>query len=256
MKFGFSILMMLLLSGLVLGQTSTLDNVHLFQTFLQDATISTTPYGEAGLSYSDYDIFSLLNIGVQGGYAINPQIEVDANWGLVNFSPDYGDGKFSISDLTVSGRYLLVSDAYKITAGGIITLPIGSKDAGQNNFDFGGFGALRYPLSNGLVISGVVGLNFLEITTVEYNQSTGEFEEKSKHKASLLISPGVIYPVNEQFNIVGELNFRTEIHWALLSGGVDYTLKSGSKVRGAIGFGLDNGAPDFMIMGSFLHFFH
>ena len=242
MKFGFSFLMMLLLSGMVLGQTNTLDNVHLFQTFLQDATISTTPYGEAGLSYSDYDIYSLLNIGVQGGYAINPQVEIDANWGFVNFSPDYGNGKFSITDLIVSGRYLLVSDAYKVTAGGIITLPVGSKDALQNNFDFGGFGALRYPLSNGMVISGVVGLNFLEMN--------------SKHKASLLISPGVIYPVNEQFNIVGELNFQTEIHWALLSGGVDYTLKSGSKVRGAIGFGLDNGAPDFMIMGSFLHYFH
>ena len=255
MKFGLSLISVFIFSGLLLAQSNTLDNVHLFQTFLQDATISTTPYGEGGLSYSDYDYASMFDIGVQGGYPINPQVEVNASWGFINFSPEFGDGQSGITDLALAGRYLIAADEYKITAGGLITLPIGSKDVGQNRFNFGGFGAIRYPLQNGMVITGVAGLNFLEMSTFEYNVATGETKEKSEHKASLLLSPGVIYPVNEQFHIVGELNFQTKIDWALLSGGVDYTLKMGSKVRGAIGFGLDNGAPDVMIMGSFLHFF-
>lgn len=246
---------LLLSASSILGQNNTLDDVHLFQTFLRDAPISSTPYGEGGVSFSNFDGGSIFDVGLQGGYAINPQIEVGAGLSFINNSPDKGDGHSGISDLTVAGRYLIKPDEYKISAGSYITLPIGSEDVGQSHFNFGGFGAVRYPLNNGMVITGVVGLDFLEMTKFELNQSTLKIEKKSDYETSLLIGPGVIYPVNEQLNVVGELNIWTKNNYTLLSGGADYKLQMGSKVRGVIGIGLDNGAPDFMIMGSFLHFF-
>jgi len=236
------------------AQDAIKSDVHLFQTFLRDAPISKTGYGEVGFVYGDYDYASTWGIGVQGGYPINPKIELGAQWGFVNFSPEVGDGQSGISDLTVAGRYLIIPANLNFSAGGYLTLPIGSEDVGQGNLDFGAFGALRYPLNNGMVITGVLGLDFIETTEVTYDPITYETKEETSHESSILIGGGAIYPINEQFHAIGELNFHTEGDYALLSGGVDYSLAGGSRIRGGLGIGLDDGAPDFMLMASFLLF--
>jgi hypothetical protein len=238
--FGVVILFFTLTFQFALAQDAVLSDVHLFQTFLKDAPISFTPYGEAGLGFGDYDGGSSYFIGVQGGYPINPKIEVDANWQFLNYLSN-GNSQSGISDLTVAGRYLLLEENPLISGGAFLTLPIGSEDVGQGNFDFGIFGSLRYPLQNKMVISGTLGLESLEF--------------RDDRETSLLFGGGLIYPASEQLHVLGELNIQTQIDYALLSGGVDYKLEMGSKIRGMLGFGLDDGAPDITIMGSFLHFF-
>lgn len=232
-------ILILTLSSLY-SQDAVKSDVHLFQTFLRDATITTNPYGDAGFQYGDYNYFNTWFLGIQGGYPVTPKVEVGARLGFLDYSFDGGSSESGLSDLFLSGRYLITQEKMNVTAGGFITLPIGGKDVGQNNFDFGGFGALRYPLTNGMVLTGIVGLDFLEI--------------RNDRKTSLMIGGGTIYPVQENFSIIGELNIQTEIHYALLSGGVDYALAGGSRIRGALGFGLDDGAPDFTLLGSFLFF--
>jgi hypothetical protein len=254
MKYRFMILVVVLSILPLLAQDAVKSDVHLFQTFLRDAPISKTGYGEVGFVYGDYDYASTWGIGVQGGYPINPKIELGAQWGFVNFSPEVGDGQSGISDLTVAGRYLIIPANLNFSAGGYLTLPIGSEDVGQGNLDFGAFGALRYPLNNGMVITGVLGLDFIETTEVTYDPITYETKEETSHESSILIGGGAIYPINEQFHAIGELNFHTEGDYALLSGGVDYSLAGGSRIRGGLGIGLDDGAPDFMLMASFLLF--
>ena len=254
MKYCFMILVVVLSILPLLAQDAVKSDVHLFQTFLRDAPISSSGYGEAGFVYGDYDYASTWGLGVQGGYPINPKIELGAQWGFVNFSPENGDGESGISDLTVAGRYLIIPDKFNLSAGAYLTLPIGSEDVGQGNLDFGAFGALRYPLNNGMVITGILGLDFIETTTMEYDPDTFEMEENTDYENSILIGGGAIYPINEQFHAIGELNFHTEGDYALLSGGVDYSLAGGSRIRGGLGFGLDDGAPDFMLMASFLLF--
>jgi hypothetical protein len=237
--FTVIILFFILTFQFAFAQDAVLSDVHLFQTFLKDAPISLTPYGEAGLGFGDYDGFSSFFIGIQGGYPINPKIELDANWQFLNFSN--GNSRSGFSDLTVAGRYLLLEENPIISGGAFLTLPIGNDDVGQGNFDFGIFGALRYPLQNKMVISGTLGLESLEFG--------------NNRETSLLFGGGLIYPASEQLHVLGELNIQTQIDWALLSAGVDYKLQMGSKIRGMLGFGLDDGAPDITIMGSFLHFF-
>ncbi len=240
MKYLLIIMTIMCTMSSVYTQDALKSDVHLFQTFLRDAPISSRPYGDAGFTYGDYNYFSNWSLGFQGAYPINPKVEVGTRLDFLNYSPDAGNGESGLSDLFLTGRYLIIPENMNLSAGAFITLPIGSKDVGQNNFDFGAYGALRYPLTNGMVLSGILGLDFLEIG--------------NDRKTSLMIGGGAIYPVQENFAIIGELNIQTEVNYALLSGGVDYSLAGGSKLRGALGFGLDDGAPDFALLASFLFF--
>jgi len=245
------------------SQGQTLDDVHLFQSFLRDAAIANTMYGEGGLQYQSFDGGSIFSFGAQGGYPVSPLIEVNAGIGFLSYSADKADGSSGISDLAVAGRYNLMQGKTMVSAGGLVTLPIGEEKVGQGNLNFGGFGALRYPLDNGMVITGTAGLDFYETKEITYEAPTfngttfsgGGFKEETKYKTSFVLGGGVIYPTNDQLNLVGEFTLKTEVDYMLLSGGADYKLESGSRLRGALGIGLDDGAPDFLIMGSFLHSF-
>ncbi|NIA30185.1 MAG: hypothetical protein GWP06_09770, partial [Actinobacteria bacterium] len=185
--------------------------------------------------------------------------EVDASLNFISFSPDQGDGQSGLSDLLVSGRYKIVSDNVHIAAGGFITLPIGKEGVGASKLNFGAFGALRYPLENGMIITGTLGLDFYETKKSGgvklVNGALVVEEEKTEYENTLVLGGGVIYPVNDQLSAVGELNLHTEGDYMLLSGGADYVLNSNSRVRGALGIGLDSGAPDLQLLASYLIFF-
>jgi hypothetical protein len=229
------------LCSFITAQNNTLNEIHTFQTFLKDAPITTNPYAEAGLNYSTYENFNMFALGIQGGYPVNPQFEIGGHLGFLNLSPDGGDSQSGITDITVAGRYNLLSATPLISTGAYLTLPIGSEDVGYGNFDFGVFGAIRHPLQNGIVVTGTVGLDFVE--------------RPSGRDVTSHIAGGGIYPVNPQLNVVSELNFRTDFNYVLLSVGGDYLLNIGGRVRGALGVGLQDGAPDFMILGGYLHMF-
>ncbi len=219
------------------GQSGT-DNIRLFQSYFFDTPIATTNHVQPGLVHSSYDNdFSTMFIGANGGYALNPKTEILGKLGYVSNSWK-GSSESGLSDLTVVGRYKLSEGKEtQFSAGGLITLPIGSKDVGQSNLNFGGFGAVRHPMKNGMVITGNAALLFEEY---------GDDRE-----SSFEIAGGVIYPKDEKMNIIGELTIKGDKDWMMLSGGVDYLL-SGGRARAAIGLGLDNGAPDFQIQAGYL----
>jgi hypothetical protein len=240
------------------AQDPVKSDVHLFQNFLRDGSISQAGYAEGGLSYGDFDGGSIFTIGAQGGYPINPQFELAGGLEFRNFSPDNGDGESGLADIPVTGRYLVYQDKTHISVGGYATLPVGKDELGEGTFDFGAFGALRHPLQNGMVITGVVGIDFIEVKTfdVQFDPNTLQVvtTESSDREAAILVGGGFIYPGSENFNIVGELVIQTEVDYAMISAGADYALKGGSKVRGGLGIGLDDGAPDVMLMGSFMFY--
>ena len=241
MKRIFTLALILIFSQSIWAQDAVKSDVHLFQTFLRDAPISSSGYGEFGVSYLKYDFLSQTSLGLQGGYPVTDKIEIDVGLGFLFMSPDFGDSRSGLSDIAVTGRYLILEDNKNLSAGGYLTLPVGSNDLwGQNRFNFGAFAAIRQPLNEKLVFSGVLGLDFVEIG--------------NDHDAAVLISIGSIYGINEQLNVVGELKFQSRVDYVLLSGGADYALNEKGRIRGALGFGLDDGAPDFMIMGSYLLF--
>ncbi|MBC7187704.1 MAG: hypothetical protein H5U38_11785 [Calditrichaeota bacterium] len=234
----------------LLAQTNT-QSVRLFQSYFFDSPIAKAPYGQAGLVYSDYEGGSIFSVGPQGGFPINDKIEVEGALSYVSSSPEHGDGQSGISDLEVYGRYNLAnSKQFNGSVGAMVTLPIGSEDIGAGNLNFGGFGALRYALQNGMVITGTLGLIFYETTTYDVDLQTGRVEEKTSHENYLNLGAGAIYPLSGLLHLVGELVMHTEGDYMLLSAGADYKVGNG-RLRGALGIGLDDGAPDLQLMAGY-----
>lgn len=261
---GMMILMMILLLALPTFAQKKIqkiyaktDNVHLFQSYFYDAPIAKTGYGEGGLIYatSEYKTAfgsyssSAFSPGVQGGYPLNDKIELQAALRYISASYETAQGDQSesgLSDLDVYGRYHVYEQKQtNISVGGMLSLPIGSEDVSESTLDFGAFGAIRHSLQNGVVLAGTLGLIFEE--TKEWKNG----KEETAHDSYLNIGFGGIYPLNQELSLIGELNLRTEGDYMLLSGGADYLLGNG-RIRGALGLGLDDGAPDFLLMGSYL----
>jgi hypothetical protein len=249
-KFGLTVVIAILFVLPVLAQNN-IDNVHLFQSYFYDAPITKAGYGQGGLTFADYDKSNIFSLGVMGGYPLNEKLELGTQLHYLNISPDQGDSKSGISDLGVYGRYnVFTQDKTNISAGGMITLPIGSEDVLQGNFNFGGFGAIRHSLNNNMALVGTLGLIFYEKTEEKFNFNTFQSEKETSYDSYLSIAGGLVYAVNNQFNIVGELTIQTEGDYMLLSGGVDYVL-GGGRLRGGLGIGLDDGAPDILLMGGY-----
>ena len=250
----------LLLAGSVMAQ-DYLEDVHLFQSFFHDATITAAPYGQAGIDFSSYDAMNSFGITAQGGYGINDKIEVGAGWGFRSVSYDIKgvDNQSGLNDLTVAGRYLLLEEPALVSAGAYVTLPIGSEDIGASRFNFGAFGASRYALENGIVLTGNIGLDFFETTTVKAIETGSiydgtynlEFKKETGYENSVHIGLGGIYPVNPDMNAIGELVIQTEGEYMMLSAGGEM-LKGPGRIRAMIGLGLDDGAPDFQVFGGYL----
>ena len=216
---------------------------RLFQSYFFDTPIAKTNHVQPALCYSTYENSSLLAIGANGGYAVNPKLEVLGGLNYLSWSFDDFDGESGLSDLTVVGRYKLTEGKKtQFAAGALLTLPIGSEDIGQGNLDFGGFAAIRHPLSSGIVITGNIALLMEETIN-----NKGEDDRES----SMELAGGVIYPMNNNINIVGELTIKGDKDYMLLSGGVDYIMGNG-RLRGALGIGLDDYAPDLQIMAGYL----
>ena len=183
--------------------------------------------------------------------SINDKIEVGADFGFAMFNPEVGDGQSGITDIGLYGRYNLVNSASptKISAGAMVTLPIGKEEIGQGNLNFGPFAAVRHALESGLTLAANVGLIFLETTTWEVEGF--DLVEKTEYETSFTIGAGAIYPVNNVMSIVGEFVMMTEGDFMALSAAVDYML-GGGHIRGGILLGLDDGAPDFGFLASYL----
>jgi hypothetical protein len=241
---------LLLNVGLSQAQTKyETDNVRLFQTFFQDAPIAENPYGEGFFQYSAFDgDQSSIDLAVQAGFPVAPKIQLAGGLGFRSVDVP-GGGESGITDLTVSGRYHVLPGPTAISVGGLIDLPIGSEDVLEGTFDFSAFGSLRHHLPSNLVITSTFALEFTEVKAAKLNPRTGKLEDDRQTGA--LIAGGLVYPFPSGLNLVTELNIRTEGDFVLLTGALDYKLKTGGRVRGGIGIGLDDGAPNFAIRGGY-----
>lgn len=259
------ILSVFLMTGILtpLFSQNTMDDVHLIQSFFRDTPITTQPYVEGGIEFNNYENASMFGLGARGGYPINDKIEMNVGLRFLKYDYDLTDspiGEYKtidnasgLSDLAIAARYSLLSETTKISAGGFLTLPIGSEDVRQGLLNIGAFGSLRHPINEQIVVTGAVGFDFLESKKVE--RKDFKLVEKTQYELSLHLSGGGIYALNEALALIGELDLTTKGDYVLLSAGADYKLPNLGRVRGALGLGLDDQAPDFQILGTFLYNF-
>lgn len=266
---------------------SNLESVRLFQSYFFDVPVTQNKLVEGDVAFSNYDGGSAFSLGPRGAYPVNEKIEVDAQLHFASMNPDYGDGQSGLTDLGIYGRYFLQKkEKTSFSAGAMLTLPIGSdkiyltnygfQSLGASVLNFGAFGAMRHQLANGMVFTANAGLFFYEVPdySVDIDDSdwddwnwddygyspssvssvaatSADDDDDTKRETSFNLGAGVIYPFDAKLNIVGEFYMMSEGDFMMLSGGADYKLGKGRKVRGMLGLGLDDGAPDFMILAGY-----
>lgn len=215
------------------------DDVQLLENFFIDATRNDGFYGEPQFVFADAQGGSLIGIGGRAGLPVGENFQLGGEWSFASIDPDQGDGQSGLSDLRASGRYNFDTRGdLQVAAGGFVTLPVGSEDIGEGNTDIGGFGAVRYPVSDDVVLVGSGGLYFVEV---------GDDRE-----VSLALGGGAVFQTSRALHWLAELTIQTEGDVALLSGGADYRLASGGRLRGQLGLGLGDGSPDLQLRVGYL----
>lgn len=256
------------------AQSSTMDDIRLYQNMFRDAPITDIPYGEALLNLSSLDNSSLTSIGVQGGLGVHRRVELNAGLYFSSTNPD-GDasGESGLLDIPVYGRYNFVAEEQmKVSGGTYLTLPVGSDDIGQGNLNFGFFGAIRHAITDSrFTLTGNLGVDFVEqpgfivgpICIPTFNIITGYFDilsptclpgtaSEGGRTASVGVGGGTVYAANDLLHLLGEIRIEPEFDYAALSGGADYRVSSNGRLRGNLLVGIDDGAPNVGLTMAFL----
>ncbi len=238
----------LVLAGLSALPTPTsaqvFDDVQLLENFFIDATRSQAFYGEPNFLFADVGSGSALGLSARAGLPVAPNFQLGGEFGFASVDPDQGDGETGITDFRLAGRYnFATTAATQVSAGGFVTLPIGSEDIGQGNTDLGAFGAVRHPVSPQVALVGSAGLYFLEVPAGP---------DDSDREVSLAFGGGAVFQTSARLHWIAELTIETEGDVALLSGGADYRLATGGHLRGQLGLGLGDGSPDVQLRVGYL----
>lgn len=212
------------------------QDAQTFQNFFLEGSQQRSVYGEVGLIYSDFDFVNVVVLEGQIGIPIGQSFELGITLDFLTIDPDFGDNASGFSDPTVVGRFQVQRGQTDISVGGGLTLPFGDEDiGGGESVDINIFGALRHLINANLAITGVLGIDFFEQSNDDYD-------------ASLRLGGALIYRTTPNLQLIGELNILTKTDYALLNFGVDYRVGNSTRLRPAIGLGVDNGAPDFVLV--------
>jgi hypothetical protein len=241
------------------GSSSTSSYDRLFLAFIEDATLAQDQWWEGQLEYSDGlevpgggDLDAFI---VRGIVAFQPWIDVELGVRVGFGSTDSSSGLdgSGATDLEAWGKYYVDTrlQNMEFAVGGVLTIPTGDETAGLGEDSFGGsaFGSIRYRLDQ-LIVAGHLG--------VQFNGDGRQFGETVDRdgETALQIGGGVIYPFSVSFSGVAEITYdgaRLEgsDDKLQLLGGVNWRVSGRSTLRGAVTFGLDDGAPDAQLLLSY-----
>ena len=244
---------------------------RLFLSFMHDAALVRSQWWEAQLGYADSSAGRPVDsVVLRGVVAFRPvkTLEVGGNFGMG--TTDAGrtgepDGT-GATDLQAYAKWVF-PDAVQntdFTGGVIFTVPTGDDyvGLGSNAFSSTVFGGVRYRLGQVVILGGHFGISL---------NGDGEFQtQKLKGRTSFDLGVSAVFPLANQVSIVTELVTQTarfdktnpspysSIGAATATqilGGVNWRAFDRSMFRGALAFGLTDGAPDLSALVSYVYSF-
>ena len=227
--------------------TSSSD--RLFLSFIEDATVIENQWWEARLEVSDWDTVDVT--ALTGVVAFQPwqswELGARVGFGDSDISGGSGVDGSGATDLNAWGKYYFGgSDNTEFAVGSVVTVPTGDDSAGLGFDAFGisAFGTIRHRLER-LVLSFHGGLRFNDDGRFVNNDLKGE--------TSALLGAGVIFPLADQVTIVGEFDYESGRFEGrdddlTLLGGINWRMLNRGMLRGALGVGLADGAPDWQLI--------
>ena len=227
---------------------------RLFLSFAEDAAIANRQWWEGQLDFADgSDDFPWDRTVLRGVFAINPiqslEIGGRVGFGSTSASDDIPDGS-GATDLEAWGKWSFGTfDSTSFAAGGLVTVPTGDETSGlgADAFSLKVFGSMRHKLPNATFTANV-GIRMNE------DGSLGP-EVTLDGKTSASLGLGLVLPLSQEIAFVGEVNlesarFEDLDSDARILGGINWSPMKRGIFRGAVGFGLTDGAPDLnLILG-------
>ena len=213
------------------SSTEDLSDVHLFNSWVADAVFTPGVDVEPLFAYAMFDQANFWFGGARTAVWVAPNVEVGGRFGWAGVSPDNGPSGSSFGDLDLFARYRLPVDfPGTLAAGTEVRLPTGSEDAGQNNTFVRIFGALRQDMAGAFTFTANLAFEYLEFLGDDRN--------------GIAVGLGSLIPISESLTMIVEFDLKTSYDYAVFTGGVDYELPPGGHLRGAVGIGLNDEAPD------------
>ncbi|MEW5806845.1 MAG: transporter [Acidobacteriota bacterium] len=260
---GFILIAAFLFSAFSLAEEKT--RYRLIQLFPEDAAIVPTQWWEAQIRFISDGQYRSANIPDSDTFVLSPivafslkdDLEVGAILSIENIDYDWkfkgDDSSSGIADTDIYVKYRIVKDPADFTLGAVATLPTGDEDEGRGagKFNVELFGSGRKSMKD-FTIAGVFGFRLNRDATI--------LEIDLDAKTSFILGGGIIYPFSDTLAFTGELNIETERYDDMdadirVTPGIQFNAFKNTVIRGGIGLGLADGAPDFEIIASYVYTF-
>ena len=223
---------------------------RLFLSFVEDAAIADRQWWEGRFEATDGDVID--SVLLRGVVAVQPwdDVELGGRFGFGETDTPRGlpDGSGG-TDLDLWGKFRIGSDARgtNYTVGGTLTVPTGDNTSGLGLDAWGlsVFGAARHALKN-VTFGGHIGVQFNgDGETLGSPPIDGE--------PSAMLGGMVVFRVAKNLNLIGELDYQSERldgfdTDARILGGLNWRISRRGTLRGAVAFGLADGAPDSQLI--------
>jgi opacity protein-like surface antigen len=255
------IILLCLLAGVLAAPLSAAADVTQNDRLLQrpewDGAVISNNWIEGSLRFQSWDIDGfefdawLLGPTFMTSLPNLPALELGARMALIHFDPDFGSSETGVTDIDIWGKYQFYKTHSLMLSGGLLlTLPTGSDDiihpsaSGEVNVEV--FAAGRYQADRRTAL---IGHFFLRKNSDADIDGGGELDGELQAGFGV----GAIYEMTRQLNLIGQFNFATEAYedmdnFIQLTGGAEFKVNSNFSLRGGLGLGLDDGAPEFELM--------
>lgn len=228
------VLIALLFSTVFLRDVMPQSDVHLFQNFMKEASVSSAPFVSGYFINNGNTLFNAIALNIQAAYPVTNSLEARLLFGPDGFckylfGPN-GMGGYSMrqTDAELSGIYNLGNSDYLVSAGAFIDIPF-KETFRSARVGYGVFGALKKPLTPKVVLTADAGLGI---------------KNQSSIFKTIFLGAGAIIDTYEKLSVIAEGSFWTEDSDFILSGGLDYKLQPGIGLRGAVGLNLTDSRED------------
>lgn len=242
-------------------------NLRFFNQFIADPAIVDRQWYGIELRYQSGAVPPIQEadgILLTPTIAISPMknLEIGGTVSWIDFDLDHDvqtgrteqfSGESGVGDLTAWGKYRFVQGNVSVAAGGLLVLPTGSEDDGLGTGELipGVFGGVRIAAGPGFIVGDL---------TVMFNSDAEILGETIEANTSTTVGGGYMWHPYQEWAFSGEVTIASERFDSTdsdfrVTAGAQYVGYSHSILRGMLGIGLSDGAPDLEVAFGYAYTF-
>jgi hypothetical protein len=232
---------------------------RLFLSFAQQSAVVPSQWWEGQIEFADGSKDIPVDVLLARGVVAFRPIKTLEVGGWVGFGSTHASGTApdgtGATDLDIYGKWVFqnVAEDTNFCAGVLVTVPTGDDTSGLgfNSFSTEAFGGVSHDFKD-LVVDGHVGLRL---------NGNGKFQGVDlTGKTSFEVGFSALFPLANRVSLVGEALFESDRFDQMdastqILAGINWRAFGRGMLRGAVGAGLTNGAPDFRVIASYAYTF-